>query len=287
MHRALGVLLMVAFGTSVQAGSSESGAAPTYTSGSIVNWATSRTGPFAPNSIVTIYGADLAWSEEALGAQSTAAGSLPVELAYSRVLLMNGKTGTPVPLYYAGPKQVNLLLPDSMDPGDIDLCVVRQGVYGPIVRIKVDEVAPALLQRDSEWVRATHADGREITREAPARPGEVVVLYATGLGHPAVKLRDGEIPSLSFGLTALTIARRKELRVLVAGEAVEAGRILYAGLTPGIAGLYQVNVQLPDAASADPEIRLALGESLSPEGLKLPLQPAVSGATFPREPAFN
>jgi len=62
------------------------------------------------------------------------------------------------------------------------------------------------------------------------------------------------------------------LRVTVGGEAVDAKKILYAGLTPSSAGLYQVNFILPDKPSSDPEVRLFVGDIGSPAGVRLPLR---------------
>jgi uncharacterized protein (TIGR03437 family) len=136
----------------------------------------------------------------------------------------------------------------------------------------VDEAAPALLQ-DGDTVRATHADWSLISAENPALPGEVIVLFGTGLGPPNLRLDDGEIPPIDYlDISTLFLRRLEELKVLVGGVAVEPERIWYAGLVPGTAGLYQINLHLPDVlAGPDPDLQFALGESLSPI-LRLPAQ---------------
>ena len=50
---------------------------------------------------------------------------------------------------------------------------------------------------------------------------------------------------------------------------VDTSRIFWAGLTPGFTGLYQINMQLPDAPGENPEIRVAIGDQFSPPGVKL------------------
>ena len=60
-----------------------------------------------------------------------------------------------------------------------------------------------------------------------------------------------------------------DLKLLLNGNAVDTVRIKYAGLTPGSAGLYQINLQLPDNLGADPEIRVAVASQSNPGGLKL------------------
>jgi uncharacterized protein (TIGR03437 family) len=91
-----------------------------------------------------------------------------------------------------------------------------------------------------------------------------------------LRLRDGEFPAVPpLTLAAITIKRLSEFRVTLAGAAVEPSRIIYAGLTPapGIAALYQINLQLPEQLPPDPEIRIAIGERVSPAGIKLTVRP--------------
>jgi uncharacterized protein (TIGR03437 family) len=46
-------------------------------------------------------------------------------------------------------------------------------------------------------------------------------------------------------------------------------RILYAGLTPGWAGLYQINMRLPDVLDSEPGLQAAVGDQKGAPGLKL------------------
>jgi uncharacterized protein (TIGR03437 family) len=59
---------------------------------------------------------------------------------------------------------------------------------------------------------------------------------------------------------------------LINGTALAPSSILYAGVAPGFAGLYQVDVRLPDQLPANPEIRLGVAGIMSPAGLILPAQ---------------
>jgi uncharacterized protein (TIGR03437 family) len=61
------------------------------------------------------------------------------------------------------------------------------------------------------------------------------------------------------------------LKVSLNGVTLDPIRIKYAGLTPGSAGLYQINVVLPDNTGPDPEIRIWAGDMVPVAGLKLPL----------------
>jgi uncharacterized protein (TIGR03437 family) len=266
------VLLLVTFGTCAWGQGPERTGAPSYSAETVVNWTTGRQGPFAPNVVVSVYGTDLAYGEEAANWDNVKNNLLPDQLANVQVLVMRGSLGIPIALYYVGPRQINALLPASLDPGDVELRVVREGAAGPAVRITLDETAPALLQEeDGTTIRATHADWSLITNDNPARPGEIIVLFATGLGRVALKLDDREIPPIQYlDLAALTILAINDLRVYVGEKPVDADRIYYAGLVPGTAGIYQINVKLPDPLpSPDPYIVLLLRGNVSPF-LRLP-----------------
>lgn len=265
---ALYAVLLVAFGTSA---SGQEPTTPAYSAESIVNWATGKAGPFAPNVIASIYGKYLAWSTEAVGPQHIHNNQLPTELAGVRVTAGI----TPLPLFYASPTQINFLIPASMVGGGLDLQVKRDATHGPVVRVPLQEVAPALCQApDGATVLAAHGDYTSVSAAKPGGPGEVVVIYASGLGLPKGTVpKDGELASAGpQGLEAITLKRLKDLRVLVAGAALDPSQILYAGLAPGFAGVYQINVRLPEAVADDPELRIAIGEFTGPAGLKLPVR---------------
>ena len=133
------------------------------------------------------------------------------------------------------------------------------------MKITLLEAAPSLFPV------AQHADGSLLAGDNPAHAGEWIVLYALGLGRTIGRLDDAQIPLLSgFPLASLQIQRLSELKVLVNGTAADASRIWYAGLSPGFAGLYQINFQLPDTLDPNPEIRIALGDQISPAGLQFP-----------------
>jgi uncharacterized protein (TIGR03437 family) len=59
------------------------------------------------------------------------------------------------------------------------------------------------------------------------------------------------------------------LRVTLGGKVVDAVLIKYAGLTPGSAGLYQINLVVPDGTPADTEIEVTAGSPTGQAVLKL------------------
>jgi uncharacterized protein (TIGR03437 family) len=83
----------------------------------------------------------------------------------------------------------------------------------------------------------THGDGALVDEAAPAWPGEQVVIYATGLGEAAEPQKTGEAVPMD-ALTGLN----SPLTVKVGARPAV---LEWAGLTPGYAGLQQINVRLP------------------------------------------
>jgi len=157
------------------------GQAPYYTSASIVNAADYSPGPFAPASVLSLFGTNLAWTTEAVSPQTLAGGSLPTQLAAVIVCV----DSVPVPLLYASPTQINFLVPSSQIPGDVTVTVVRQGVHGPLTTITLVDAAPALFVLEGGFAIAQdwNTNYTLMTSGAPAHAGDIAVLYATGLGH--------------------------------------------------------------------------------------------------------
>jgi uncharacterized protein (TIGR03437 family) len=240
------------------------GAAPYYTLDSIVNAGSFTPGPFAPNSILSIFGTDLSTAERKLMADDIRNGMLPTELNYTQVLV----DGYQMPLLYVSPTQINVLISSKQSIGRAKIQVVRQSIYGPAILVDIVDGAPALFKSSADgYAIATNALNALLTSDSPAHAGDVAVLYLTGLGKTDPNPDLGEIPK-----TAALVQHQTDLTVTLGGKAVEASRILYAGLTPGCAGLYQINFVVPDQTGADPEIRVSLGGQTSAGGLKLPVR---------------
>jgi uncharacterized protein (TIGR03437 family) len=218
-----------------------------------VNAANPAAEGLAPNTIGSLYGADLAFVTRAVSPDDIRAGIMPTTLPNTGVkVLINN---LPAHLYYVSPNQINFLVPSLLAPGPAEVRVGIDGRYGPGVEIPILEVAPALFQADPEFA----------VTSGPAVAGEVVTLYATGLGRVIPELAPGEIPA-----KAAVLEKRGQFRVLINGAEVDRPRILYAGVAPGFPGLYQINVRMPDQLERNPEVRIGFGDALSPAGVRLP-----------------
>jgi uncharacterized protein (TIGR03437 family) len=257
------LLAMLAFGPRLWAEANSARQAPFYSAASIVNSASNEVGALAPCTFATLYGANLAFDRRAMGPEDIRGGKLPTELAGVRVLV----DGIPAIIYYASPNQVNLLIPSVLRHPEVEMQLTVDGRAGPAVAIRLLEAAPALFQLDDKTPVATRANWELITGEAPAQPGEDVILFATGLGSTEPETAYGQTPQ-----TAARIQRWREFQVLLGGVPVEAGRVAYVGVMPGYAGLYQINLKLPENLENDPEIRIGLAGQISRVGLRLPVR---------------
>jgi uncharacterized protein (TIGR03437 family) len=237
------------------------GQAPAYPAAGFVNASDYSGGPFAPNSVLSIFGSNMAWSAQAIASGDIQAGRLPTMLNGVEVVL----AGWPAPLLYVSPAQINFLIPINCIAGSVTVRVVREGVTGPEVPITLLDAAPALFDFEGYAIAQKWPDYSLIAPDSPASPGDVVILYATGLGNTQ---NDPPTPDAIPQYPA-KILEFTELKVYLNGEQMDPSDVLWAGFSPGNAGLYQVNLQLPEDIEPDPEIRLVMGTQSSAAGIDL------------------
>jgi uncharacterized protein (TIGR03437 family) len=240
--------------------------APCYTLQGIVNIASGTPGVLAPNTLASIYGTNLSFVTRALSANDILAGEVPTSLPNTGVQVW--LDGLPGHLYLVSPEQVNFLVPSNLRATEVTIRVFRDGTVGPAVALKLREAAPALFQLDAGHVLASKLDYSLVTAAAPSHPDEWVTLWATGLGAVTPPTASGILPHKAASLEKIA-----DFRVLLDGAAVEPGLVGYAGLAPGYAGLYQINLKLPPTVPVNPEIRIAIGEDISPPALRLFVSP--------------
>lgn len=230
---------------------------PSVSSASLVNAATGQAG-YAPYSICTLYGSDLY-----LNGTAAAWGHSDVPTVLGGVTVLFGRV--PAGVLYVSQTQINLLVPNSLTPGAYAVKVVRDGLSSAPISVVLDEVAPGLFPLRTGFAVALHVDGTPVTENAPAQPGEVVAFYATGLGRTQPDPSDRAI-----AISAAPIAHAADFQVLLDGVALDFSRVEYAGIAPYNAGLYQINVRLPnDLPATNPEVRIRVAGTLSPTGLRL------------------
>lgn len=237
--------------------------APFYAASSIVNAASAHPTALAPNAIATIFGKDLSFTTRALSGEDIRAGVLPTALPGTGVRVLLDRI--PAHIYYVSPTQINFLVPSILTPGTVDVQVDRQGRYGQAVQVTIATSSPALFQIDPQYALVARPDGSVVTRDQPARPGDIVILYANGLGLTRPRFNSGQLVTFAAPLDRLS-----DFQITISGHRIHSSAILYAGGAPGFAGLYQINLRLPSGGGREPEIRIGFGDPMSPSNVLLP-----------------
>jgi uncharacterized protein (TIGR03437 family) len=236
---------------------------PNYTADGIVNAATQTAEALAPNAIATLYGTNLSYTTRAVSSSDLAGGSLPTSLDGVSVTV----NAIPCGLFFISPTQINFLVPYDLTSGKASVIVARYAIAGPSVKIQLTNTSPGFFLWNGSNAVAVHLNGQLVSTTAPAAANEVIVLYAGGLGRTTPNTTSGRLAT-----NAATILYASQLQILLNGSPIPPECVLYAGLTPGFAGLYQINLRLPVDLPANPEIRVAIGPQISPASVQLFVQ---------------
>jgi len=164
--------------------------------------------------------------------------------------------GRRLPLLYVSSTQINAQVRYDME-GSGALRVTTPSGGGEIA-LTLQETAPAIFLV-GRFPAVTRLSGGLISPTSPAAPGEAVCAYVTGLGRPDVDVQPGQAAPISP--LALALA---PVQVLMGDQAISP---LFAGLTPGFAGLYQVNFILPERVGTHQFRIVARGVSSNTVGL--------------------
>jgi uncharacterized protein (TIGR03437 family) len=208
---------------------------PVFTVEGMINAANSSPGaPLAPGSLISIYGLKLADS-------TAAAPQLPLEGDLQGVeVVMAGKK---LPLQYTSSGQINAIIPYDIPANAVHSAVVLRGNrQSSVVQVPLADTLPAVFTTDNnpkgQGAILNNSDGRVFDASNPAHAGDFAVIYCTGLG--AV---DSKVPAGSASPGSPPANTVNPVSVTIGGM---TARVLFNGLSPGFAGLYQVNVQVPD-----------------------------------------
>jgi uncharacterized protein (TIGR03437 family) len=170
------------------------------------------------------------------GSERVAAPPLPRELDGIRVLV----SGEPMPILSISPREVWFQVPfelsDLGTPVTVEL--ENPSVFdGGARAVRVERRRPYFFS-SSGLLAAAHQDFRElVNRDHPALPGEIVHLYAVGLGPVTPPVETG-IRAPGDPLSAVV----DPFECRTSSGPVD---VLFAGLAPGLIGIYQVSVRLP------------------------------------------
>jgi uncharacterized protein (TIGR03437 family) len=199
--------------------------------------------PLAPGTIVQIFGSGLA--------STTASTSVPLPTVLNGTSVLMG--GELAPLYFISSGQINAQIPVDLTPGqEYQVLVVANNAYTTPDPIHIAPVTPGIARLANGQVIAQHADFSLVTQDAPAKPGEYLVAYLAGMGLTNTPVGTGAQAPSSPLATVNTSAS-----IAIDGETAP---VLFAGLTPGFIGLYQINFQVPaDIQSGNRKLEIFQG----------------------------
>jgi uncharacterized protein (TIGR03437 family) len=231
----------------------------------------------SPGGLATIYGSNFApeGTSRQVQASDMVNGILPTNLAGVCV-----QTGSQLAfLTYVSPGQINFQVPDLPVGASVNVQVIT-GCGGPNPVMSNATAVPVLAATPEflYWVKNGSGQNPVIAVNAetgayvgasgliptltfvPASAGDVLTIYGISFGatNPAV------VP----GAAPAGVAQSVSTPVVMLGSTpLDPSYVLYAGASPGTAGLYQLNIIVPPGlASGNYPLVMTLGTSSTPTG---------------------
>ena len=226
---------------------------PAINAGGVVNGA-SFSGSVAAGSIASVFGTGLAPA-----AQTADKLPLPTTLGGISVSV----NGFAAPLFYVSPLQINFQVPweASVVARPVSTVTVTvNGVTSAPQAFNLAGVAPGLfainaagqgavlISATGELAAPTGSISGRAAR--PAKRGEYISIYCTGLGAVSNQPANGAAPASSPSSITPTAPT-----VTIGGMPAP---VTFSGLAPSFVGLYQVNVQVPDSAAPGSAVPVVL-----------------------------
>jgi len=210
----------------------------------------------APGSWIEIHGSNLASQQRAWSSADFHGAEAPTSLDGTSVTI----GGQPAFISYISPTQINAQIPSDVVLGTEDVRVTTAAGSSDPHPIAVNQVQPGLLAPASlnvggkQYMEALFPDGTTFAlpdavmsgamqgnAARPPRPGETIILYGVGFGPVTPNASAGNIVPDANSLIF-------PLQIFFGGMPAV---VSYAGLAPGMIGLYQFNVVVPDTTPGD------------------------------------
>jgi uncharacterized protein (TIGR03437 family) len=227
----------------------------------------------APNTWVEIRGVNLApagFSSPGCApgycwqASDFAGNQMPTQL--NRVsVTVNGKNAF---IYYVSPTQINILTPPDTISGPVQVEVNNNGALSASFTAQAQAISPSFfVLNGGPYSAATHVGGALIgpttlfpNSTTPARPGEIIVLYANGFGPTSTPVVSGSILQ-SGSLSPLPVVKIGGVNATVQ----------FAGLVAS--GEFRFNVEVPSSLkNGDQSITATYGGQTTQAGTLITIQ---------------
>ena len=198
--------------------------------------------PIAPGEFLTMYGSGF-------GTQTIYAENFPLQATLGQVQVT--VNNIPAPVYAvvpAGPF-IDAIVPFGVTGSTATIVVSVNGVKSNAVQLPLAATAPGVFSVPSGGIAEgaiRHLDGTIVNAASPAARDEVVSVYVGGLGAVTPTVPDGAATPTGTFYNA-----NNPVNVYVGGQLVT--NIGFAGLVPTLAGLYQLNIQIPETVDSGPQ----------------------------------
>jgi uncharacterized protein (TIGR03437 family) len=249
---------------------------PTLTAGSFYNGADFKAGSISPCSIATIIAPGLAPGIQGVVTPGSLFGPLPYLLASDAVSF----NGTAAPIFNVanvnGQEQITVQVPCEVTPSSAVSVAVTVGAAPPAtVSVPVLAASPGIFETTmSDGVSravAVRPDGSWVTVANPARRGETVRAYATGLGVTS--------PSVGTDATAIPGVDAVVQGILIMGVTNTAGQgegvqVSTARVAPDLIGVFEIPFLMPMDAATGSNVSFSIG--VIPVGSSTPIYSATA-----------
>ena len=226
-------------------------AQPALADGGVLNGASFTKGqPIAAGELISLFGSGLA-------ARLAQGDSVPLSTTIDDVFVTIN--GVRAPLYFVSPDQINAQVPwDVGASGTATIVVNRGGVASAPAAVPLSAAVPGLfLVPGGTQAIAINGDGTIAATAGsipglnthPAKSGDVLVLYATGLGPVT--------PDILPGRDSVDQLRRTVATPVVTIGGMPAS-VAFSGLAPQFVGVNQLNVVVPPGVSAGGSVAIEI-----------------------------
>jgi uncharacterized protein (TIGR03437 family) len=189
----------------------------------------------APGGLVAIQGSGLA-------PRSAVAESLPLPTALGEACATVNNVA--LPLFRVSPTEFAAQMPYSV-VGNAQLVVRSPGGVSAPYPVQIQDAAPAIFRSGTAGDQTGLAtvvrdkNGQLLNFTNPIHPGETITIYLTGMGRTSPEPPLGDAASADPLANAINTPT-----VTIGGVSLP---LIYAGLTPGNVGVYQINAWIPGA----------------------------------------
>jgi uncharacterized protein (TIGR03437 family) len=163
--------------------------------------------------------------------------------------------GVAAPMTFAGPTQINFVVPwgtDTSVAADVQVIKASTGQVLATGPMAMAPVSPGIfeLTHGGAVRQAAVINSKDHTVNSstnPAARGDSIEIYATGLGPVTLTPRDGDVPaSLSTTTGNLRVFFGScPLESCTVSPNEQGNFLIFSGLSPGFPGLYQINMRIP------------------------------------------